>query len=344
MMNSYNPILYLVVFFVIILLLVLVFNTKNGVYFTYLKSIKASKKTAVEDILKLLYHNNSLSEKEIINQLTYSHRLIEKCLHKMLSKDLISIETHLVQLTAEGQEYALRIIRAHRLWEKYLSEKTGFHKKEWHHRAEQKEHELSDEELDRISKLLGNPKFDPHGDPIPTKTGKIVEKKGTDLSHMPIHSFGKIIHIEDEPANAYKEILAQKIHLDSQLKIIESNEEIVVFEAEGMQFKLTPLVAKNITVQILDAETILDKNNTRLSNLLVNETATIIGISKESRGENRRRLLDLGFVRGAEVRINLINPLKDPTAFLIKGTSIALRKDQAEKILISKNNSHEYNT
>ena len=111
-----------------------------------------------------------------------------------------------------------------------------------------------------------------------------------------------------------------------------------------MQFKLTPVVAKNITGQVLDAESVLDKNNTRLSNLLVNETATIIGISKESRGENRRRLLDLGFVKGAEVRISLVNPLKDPTAFLIKGTSIALRKDQAEKILISKNNSHEFST
>tara|TARA_R110001592_G_scaffold225644_2_gene481623 strand:- start:2 stop:1033 length:1032 start_codon:yes stop_codon:yes gene_type:complete len=343
-MNSYNPILYLVVFCVIILLLVLVFNTKNGVYFTYLKTIKASKKTAVEDVLKLLYHNNSLSEREIVKQLTYSHRLIEKCLLKMLSKDLISIDAHLVQLTDEGQEYALRIIRAHRLWEKYLSEKTGFHKKEWHHRAEQKEHELSDDELDRISKLLGNPKFDPHGDPIPTKAGKIVEKKGIDLPHLPVHGYGKIIHIEDEPAKAYKEILAQKIHLDSELKIIESNEERIVFEAEGMEFKLSPLVAKNITVQILDAENVLDKKNARLSNLLVNETATIIGISKESRGENRRRLLDLGFVRGAEVCINLVNPLKDPTAYLIKGTSIALRKDQAEKILISKNISNENNT
>lgn len=344
MMNSYNPIVYLVVFFVIILLLILVFNTKNGVYFTYLKSIKSSKKTAVEDILKLLYHNNSLSDREIFKQLSYSHRLIEKCLHKMLSKDLIKIEAHIVQLTDEGLEYALRIIRAHRLWEKYLSEKTGFHKEEWHHRADEKEHELSDDQLDRISKLLGNPKFDPHGDPIPTKTGKIIEKRGLDLAHLPVHSFGKIIHIEDEPTSAYKEILAQKIHLDSQLKIIENNKERVVFEAEGMQFKLSPLVAKNITVQVLDAESIVDHNNTRLSNLLVNETATIIGISKESRGENRRRLLDLGFVKGAEVRVSLVNPLKDPTAFLIKGTSIALRKDQAEKILISKNNSHEYIT
>jgi DtxR family Mn-dependent transcriptional regulator len=336
-MNSYNPIIYLSVFCVFVVLLVLLFNTKNGIYFSYLKTKKATKKTAVEDVLKLLYHNNSLSENEIVTQLSYSHRLIDSCLLKMISKELILRQAHFFQLTDEGQEYALRIIRAHRLWEKYLSEKTGFHKNEWHDRAEQKEHELSDDELDQLATLLGNPKFDPHGDPIPSKTGKIVEKKGIDLVHMPIHSIGKIIHIEDEPAVVYKQILAQKIHLHSQVKIIANNDRSIVFEAEGVEFKVSPEVAKNITVQVLDPENILDINNSRLSNLKINEIATIIGISKESRGENRRRLLDLGFVKGAEVRVNLVNPLKDPTAFLIKGTSIALRKDQSEKILITKN-------
>ncbi len=53
-MNSYNPIIYLSVFCVIVVLLVLIFNTRNGIYFTYLKTKKATKKTAVEDILKLL--------------------------------------------------------------------------------------------------------------------------------------------------------------------------------------------------------------------------------------------------------------------------------------------------
>jgi DtxR family Mn-dependent transcriptional regulator len=343
-MNSYNPIIYLSVFFLIVLALLLVFNTRNGIYFSYLKSIKATKKAAVEDILKLLYHNDTITEPDIVAQLKYSSRLISSSLLKMLSKQLIVKESNFVQLTNEGEEYALRIIRAHRLWEKYLSEKTGFHKKEWHHKAEEKEHELSDEELDQLEKLLGNPKFDPHGDPIPTKTGKIFQKKAIDLSHFPVDSIGKIIHIEDEPASIYKEILAQKIHLHSHLKIIENNEKNVVFKAEGIVFRLTPEVAKNISVQPLDSENILDLGNMRLSNLQINETATIIGISKESRGENRRRLLDLGFVKGADVRVNLVNPLNDPTAFLIKGTSIALRKDQAEKILILKNDSNENNT
>ncbi len=78
----------------------------------------------------------------------------------------------------------------------------------------------------------------------------------------------------------------------------------------------------------------------RLSSLKEGEKAIIVGISKESRGENRRRLLDLGFVKGTQIRIDLISPLKNPTAYLVKGTSIALRKDQASKILIKKNQNN----
>jgi DtxR family Mn-dependent transcriptional regulator len=73
-----------------------------------------------------------------------------------------------------------------------------------------------------------------------------------------------------------------------------------------------------------------------LSSLKLNETALIVGLSKECRGENRRRLLDLGFVKGAKVSIDLLNPLGEPKAYLIKGTVIALRENQSSKILIKK--------
>ena len=88
---------------------------------------------------------------------------------------------------------------------------------------------------------------------------------------------------------------------------------------------------------MLEKDVPVEENRVRLSSLTEGETATIVGISKESRGENRRRLLDLGFVRGSQISIDLMSPLNNPTAYLVKGTSIALRKDQASKILIKKN-------
>ena len=108
-----------------------------------------------------------------------------------------------------------------------------------------------------------------------------------------------------------------------------------MFYSEGEEFVLAPVVASNITVAPAVLET--EEAAVRLSSLKSNETARVAGISKECRGENRRRLLDLGFVRGAEIEIDMESPLKNPVAYSIKGTSIALRKDQASKILITKN-------
>ena len=79
-----------------------------------------------------------------------------------------------------------------------------------------------------------------------------------------------------------------------------------------------------------------DEDTVRLSGLQEGEVAKIVGMSKECRGENRRRLLDLGFVKGTEIKIDLNSPMKNPVAYAVKGTSIALRKDQASKILITK--------
>jgi len=261
--------------------------------------------------------------------------LIIDAIHKMAVSELVQLDGDQVSLTREGRKYALRIIRVHRLWEKYLAEKTGFDKREWHDRAEEMEHNLSKEETDRLAIDLGHPLYDPHGDPIPTGQGEIKKLEGVPLSAFGLDQVGRIIHIEDEPDAIYRQILAENIHIGSTLRVVEQNPERIVFYSEGEEFVLAPVVASNITVAPAALET--EEAAVRLSSLKSDETARVAGISKECRGENRRRLLDLGFVRGAEIEIDMESPMKNPVAYSIKGTSIALRKDQASKILITKN-------
>lgn len=78
----------------------------------------------------------------------------------------------------------------------------------------------------------------------------------------------------------------------------------------------------------------LAQKTVKLTTLRQGEEATIAGISKACRGANRRRLLDLGFVRGSRIAIDLTSPLGNPTAYVVRGTAIALRRDQARYILI----------
>ena len=288
-----------------------------------------------------MYHYENTGKEVDINTLTsilkFNNSLVIDVVKKMNISELIQFEGDLLKLTNSGRDYALRIVRVHRLWEKYLAEKTGFDKIEWHDRAEEMEHKLSHEETDTLATQLGNPVYDPHGDPIPTKQGKIPKVNGVALSSLAIDCIGKITHIEDEPEVIYKQILAENIHIGSQIRIVENNTQRVVFYAEGEEFKLAPIVAANITVTLLEKDIIVEENTVRLSSLQEKEFAKIVGISKECRGDNRRRLLDLGFVKGTEISIDLMSPLQNPKAYLVKGTSIALRNDQASKILIQKN-------
>lgn len=339
-MNTYNPLTALVVFFALSALIYLLFRPNKGWFWLIRDNSVSNDKIIIEDVLKLLYHNENadkhLNINDIIRTLKYNDRLVLEGINKMSDHKLISLQGDSVKLTKSGSDYALRIVRAHRLWEKFLAEKTGFQEAEWHERAERKEHELTKVETDILASKLGNPQFDPHGDPIPTNTGKIAKIKGTPVSQLAVGTIGRIVHIKDKPDIIYRQILAENIHIGSLIRIVEKTATRIEFHSEGEAFVLAPIMAGNITVSVLEKDLIYEEDLARLSILKENETAKIIGISKEIRGDSRRRLLDLGFVKGAEVKIDLMNPLGDPKAFLIKGTSIALRQNQASKILIKK--------
>lgn len=75
---------------------------------------------------------------------------------------------------------------------------------------------------------------------------------------------------------------------------------------------------------------------TRLSELTYGEEAEIVGIEESCKGEIRRRLLDLGFVRGTIITVQNISPLSNPVAYNLRNTLIALRNEQAQCILIKK--------
>ena len=339
-MNNYNPSSALLIFFALATLLFLIFRPTKGWFWILSKNFKSNQKVIIEDILKQLYHfenaGNKVDTKTLVQVLNFKNKSIIEAIQIMSENNLVYFDSDVLKLTEEGTEYALRIVRVHRLWERYLADKTGFNKHEWHDRAERMEHKLTHDQTNQLAAQLGHPKFDPHGDPIPTKTGKVAEVNGVELPLLKVGTVARITHIEDEPEVIYKQILAENIHIGSLIKVTENNNTRIVFYSEGEAFKLAPIVASNLTVSPLEKEVVIEDNIARLSSLKENETAEIIGISKESRGESRRRLLDLGFVKGSKIKIDLINPLGNPNAYLVKGTSIALRKDQASKILIKK--------
>lgn len=334
-----EPLLNILIFFCIVFLAWLAYKLFNSDHLP--KSKIKRQKTITEDILKQLYHVEQSKRKASLDNLSGALQLSRKRIYpvveKMSTSGLINLQDTEISLTEEGRQYALRIVRIHRLWEKYLAERTGHQPSEWHNLAEKKEHELTEKQALALESSLGNPMFDPHGDPIPNEQGEVNKVEWTPLPSYDLEKPGKIAHIEDEPEVIYKKILDKRIFIGSHIVLLDADNNKVTFLCEGEKLKFSTIVAANIHIEPLSEDEIFEENAVRLSSLKQGETAEVIGLSTECRGANRRRLLDLGILPGTQVEVDLKSPLQDPVAYRIRNTSIALRSSLAELILINKN-------
>ncbi|MCH8339155.1 MAG: FeoA domain-containing protein [Chloroflexi bacterium] len=245
------------------------------------------------------------------------------------------MESDSIRLTSVGRQSALHILRAHRLWERYLADETGVGELEWHGQAEWHEHQLTPEEAEALAARLGNPTHDPHGDPIPSAEGEMSPQAGIPLISAAVDEPLRIVHIEDEPQAVFAQLLAEGLYPGMEVRLVERSPHRIRFWAGGDEHVLAPVVAANVSVA-QPPDDGKDSAGPRLSDLARGERGQVVEISSQCRGLERRRLQDLGFLPGAELQAELTSPGGDPVAYRIRGALIALRKEQADLIRIQR--------
>ncbi len=135
---------------------------------------------AIENFVKAIYKNdkhnvNNTKPGNIAKKLGISNAAATDMAKKLATRDLLHYEKYqALQLTEKGNKMALNVVRKHRLWETLLFQLFDMSLHEIHREAELLEHQTSDFLASEISEFLGNPKFDPHGDPIPNAQGDIT--------------------------------------------------------------------------------------------------------------------------------------------------------------------------
>lgn len=160
-----------------------------------------------ENYLKAIYHlsggdNRAVSTNSIAELTSTKAASVTDMLKKLAEKNLINyIKYQGVTLTDRGRGTAVNIVRKHRLWEVFLVDKLGFKWDEVHDIAEELEHINSQQLIDRLADFLGNPKVDPHGDPIPDKDGNFSKTELIKLSEVSVGQSGTISGVsEHSPA------------------------------------------------------------------------------------------------------------------------------------------------
>ena len=255
----------------------------------------------------------------------------------MEGRGLLHAEADSIRLTPVGRQSALHIFRAHRLWERYLADETGVGELEWHGQAEWHEHQLTPEEAEALAARLGNPTYDPHGDPIPSAEGEMLPHASVPLISAQVNEPLQIVHIEDEPRAVFAQLLAEGLYPGMEVRLVERSPQRIRFWAGGDEHVLAPVVAANVSVARPPDNG--DENGMvgqRLSDLAQGERGRVVQISSQCRGLERRRLQDLGFLPGAEIQAELTSAGGDPVAYRIRGALIALRGEQADQISIQR--------
>lgn len=333
-----SPLLSLSIFTIVILLLALVLLPKIGLNARYKKKKSNTKRVLMEDTLKHLYDYEQNNLQATLNSIAgNSNTSVDKSskiVESLKKLNLVVLINQSLELTEEGKNYALRIVRIHRLWENYLAEETGVEELDWHDEAEKVEHLLSREEADSLAAQMGNPKFDPHGDPIPTTDGRVFTQKGELLINVKRGEVAKIIHVEDEPKSIYTNLVDKGLHLGKEVFVIDKTSDAILIASDGKEQMLSHLMASKVLVEILTDKKFENIKERTLLDLRSGESGEVLSVAHTCRGQQRRRLLDFGIVPGAIVSIHMKSPLNDPIAYLVKDTIVALRKNQANKVLI----------
>jgi len=195
----------------------------DGVLTSAIAEALETKASSVTDMLK------KLSEKGYINYVKYQG----------------------VTLQPIGEEVAIRVIRKHRLWEVFLAEKLDFTWDEIHDIAEQLEHIVSVNLIDRLDKYLGFPKFDPHGDPIPDKNGKFQKVKDVALRDLNIGDVALLVGVREHSKEFLQYLENINLLLGSKIEVVNkfAFDESVLVKINGKsEIMLSSLLCKNISV------------------------------------------------------------------------------------------------
>lgn len=210
-----------------------------------------------ENYLKTIFHLSQVSPSVTTNEISAAINTraasVTDMLKKLADKKLINYTRYQgVTLTETGEKVAINIVRKHRLWEYFLVEKLNFKWDEVHDMAEELEHISSAELVNRLDRFMEYPQYDPHGDPIPDRDGKIKSHLLKPVAMLSVNESAVISGVSDHSPSflQYLEKLSLTIGKKILVKEIVSYDHSVILEIEQTKINVSRDVAKNLLVAI----------------------------------------------------------------------------------------------
>ena len=210
-----------------------------------------------ENYIKAIYKlsedgDGAVSTNAIAEVMLTKAASVSDMLRRLNEKEIIHyVKYRGVTLTDSGRKTALQLVRKHRLWEVFLVDKLKFNWDEVHEVAEELEHITSDLLIRRLDEFLGYPKYDPHGDPIPTEDGFMAVKQQVLLSELAPGESGIVMGVKDSQPLFLQYLDKVGIYLGAKLKVtdkMEYDNSLEISIDQKKQLSVSAEVSKNIFV------------------------------------------------------------------------------------------------
>jgi DtxR family Mn-dependent transcriptional regulator len=188
---------------------------------------EAAVSPVVEDYLKAIYKiesdgGSAVSTNALAKSLRVSPASASEMVRKLADAGFVEHARYRgVSLTAAGRRLALGVVRRHRLVELFLSEALGMSWDRVHDHAEVLEHAVSPELEELIAAKLGHPVRDPHGDPIPTRDGRMPEETGCRLSELPPKTEAVLVRVSDDDPEMLRHLSGWGVSLGDRVEVLE---------------------------------------------------------------------------------------------------------------------------
>ncbi|GAA1782067.1 manganese-binding transcriptional regulator MntR [Pseudarthrobacter sulfonivorans] len=182
--------------------------------------------SSIEDYVKVIYgftewQDKPITSSQLAQRLGVANSSVSEMVRKLKDQGLVDHKPYsAITLTPAGIRLALSMVRRHRLIETYLVEELGYSWDEVHDEAELLEHAVSDTFIERMAAKLGDPRRDPHGDPIPTADGAVLMPEAHLLGELDPGHTGRITRISDENPDLLRYLAAEDIDLDADVEVM----------------------------------------------------------------------------------------------------------------------------
>lgn len=181
----------------------------------------------MQDYVKVIWtsqewNDDPVSSRAIAERFGVSPSSVSEALKRLAAQGLVDHERYgAVTLTDAGRAVALAMVRRHRLIETFLVEYLGYGWHEVHDEAEELEHAVSDDFIDRLDARLGHPERDPHGDPIPSASGTVPELDAQRLSDVEAPASFTVARVSDDDPELLQYLTDAGVVLDAAVEVLE---------------------------------------------------------------------------------------------------------------------------